>query len=52
MDDQEQPRFRKNDVYTWLDNIRVMGLEQGFPDEYLEERFIEQGKKGSKWEIS
>ena len=30
MDDQEQPRFRKNDIYTWLDNIRVMGLEQGF----------------------
>jgi hypothetical protein len=23
-------RFKKNDVYTWLDNIRIMGNEQSF----------------------
>lgn len=25
-----QPRFKKVDIYTWLDNIRVMGNEQTF----------------------
>lgn len=35
-DDQEHPRFRKNDIYAWLDNIRVMGLEQGFASEWVE----------------
>ena len=29
-DEQGQPRFRKNDIYTWLDHIRVMGNEQTF----------------------
>lgn len=33
MDAHEQPRFRKNDIYAWLDNIRIMGLEQGFVSE-------------------
>ena len=47
MDDQEQPRFRKNDIYAWLDDIRIMGLEQGFPDEYLGERFTEMRKEGT-----
>ena len=37
MDDQEQLRFRKNDIYTWLDNIRVMGLEQGFASEWADD---------------
>lgn len=39
LDDQEHTRFAKNDVYAWLDKIRIMGLEQGFPDDYLEQRF-------------
>ena len=29
-DENGQPRFRKNDIYTWLDHIRVMGNEQTF----------------------
>lgn len=34
-DSQDSPRFTKQDIYTWLDHIRVMGLEQSFrqPDE-------------------
>lgn len=39
LDDQERPQFKKNDIYAWLDHIRIMGLEQGFPDDYLEQRF-------------
>lgn len=29
-DEKENQRFKKNDIYAWLDDIRVMGLEQGF----------------------
>lgn len=29
-DENGRPRFRKNDIYTWLDHIRVMGNEQTF----------------------
>ncbi len=25
-----RPRFKKSDIYTWIDHIRVMGLEQSF----------------------
>ena len=34
-DPQDAPRFTKQDIYTWLDYIRIMGLEQSFrqPDE-------------------
>lgn len=30
VDDTNRPRFKKADIYTWLDNIRVMGNEQSF----------------------
>jgi hypothetical protein len=30
VDDSNRPRFKKADIYTWLDNIRVMGNEQTF----------------------
>ena len=30
VDDANRPRFKKADIYTWLDNIRVMGNEQSF----------------------
>ena len=26
----DKPRFKKQDVYTWIDHIRVMGNEQSF----------------------
>lgn len=29
-DENDRPRFKKCDIYTWLDNIRVMGNEQTF----------------------
>lgn len=29
-------RFKKNDVYTWIDNIRRMGIDQSFRNEMLE----------------
>lgn len=29
-DSQDAPRFTKQDIYTWLDHIRVMGLDQSF----------------------
>ena len=34
-DENGQTRFRKNDIYNWLDNIRIMGNEQTFnlPDD-------------------
>jgi len=28
--ENEKPRFKKSDIYTWIDHIRVMGLEQSF----------------------
>lgn len=30
LDENGQPRFKKTDIYTWLDHIRVMGNEQTF----------------------
>ena len=35
VDDANRPRFKKADIYKWLDNIRVMGNEQTFkvPDD-------------------
>lgn len=29
-DENGQPRFKKNDIYAWLDHIRVMGNDQTF----------------------
>lgn len=31
-DENEKQRFKKNDIYTWLDNIRMMGNDQSFRD--------------------
>lgn len=28
--DDNGPRFKKYDIYTWLDNIRIMGIDQTF----------------------
>lgn len=30
VDENDVPRFKKNDIYTWLDNVRVMGNDQTF----------------------
>ena len=30
LDENGQPRFKKHDIYAWLDSIREMGLDQGF----------------------
>lgn len=32
LDENGQPRFKKHDIYEWLDSIREMGLDQGFRD--------------------
>lgn len=29
-DEDGRPRFKKNDIYTWLDHIRIMGNDQTF----------------------
>ena len=29
-DEEGQPRFKKNDILTWLDHIRIMGNDQTF----------------------
>lgn len=30
LDDNDRPRFKKADIYAWLNKIRIMGLEQSF----------------------
>lgn len=37
-EETERPRYKKADIYEWLDDIRKMSNEQGFPGGIEEER--------------